>query len=130
MAQGIGDVKSFAICTQIQVARIRSIKISAACGYLANLSEERPGVHAKYMDRIFESIGDVKPRPVGVEECLFTVETSLESAEHGIIGGVDHTGKVCILIKDDGVLNGINAAIKWSEPNSDWSKTAGNSAGP
>src|SRR5215207_5908127 len=81
------------------------------------------------MDRIFESVGDVKPRPVGVEECLFPVETSLKSAKHGIIRGVDHARKVCILIKDDSVLNRINAGIKRSDANSNWSKTPGNSAG-
>src|SRR5215213_9874310 len=108
MAHCVGHVKSLAVGTEIQIAWIGAIEICISGRHLGDLRKERSGVYSEYMDRVFEPVGDIQARTIRIEQRFFAVETRLEGAEYRIIRGVDHTGKVRILVEDDGVLDWIN----------------------
>src|ERR1044072_696332 len=111
VAESVGNIKSFAVCAQIKIARICSLEIRVSGLHLADLRKEWSGIYSENTNRVFEAIGDVESRTVRIEESLFAVESGFKSAEHGIIRGIDYAGKVCVLVQHHGVLNRIDIGV-------------------
>src|SRR5690349_23569007 len=99
MSECVGNVERSTVSTQIQITGISSVELISAGRNFGDLRKEWSRVNAEYAHFILESIGDVEPCSVAVEECFFTVEAGFENSDESVGGRVDHTGEVRILVQ-------------------------------